>query len=70
MSKRAKKKTKKNPHAVALGRRGGSVTSPKKAASSRRNGREAAAKRRAATEAPSSVTPSPTEPLDTPEQSV
>jgi hypothetical protein len=30
----------KNPAAVALGRRGGSVTSPQKAAASRKNGRK------------------------------
>jgi hypothetical protein len=29
----------KNPHAVALGRKGGLVTSPRKAAAARKNGR-------------------------------
>jgi len=37
---------KKNPHAVALGRKGGSVTSEKKARSSRRNILRALAKKR------------------------
>jgi hypothetical protein len=37
---------RKNPHAVALGRKGGSVTSPKKALSSRRNILQALAKKK------------------------
>jgi hypothetical protein len=37
----------KNPHAVALGRKGGSVTSPKKARSSRKNALLAVAKKKA-----------------------
>ena len=34
------KRTKKNPHAVALGRKGGRATSPKKTAAARANARK------------------------------
>ena len=37
-----RRKNPKNPHAVALGRMGGSSTSPKKIAAARRNAKKAA----------------------------